>query len=401
MGRGIVALLERRHGVVPSLVVNRTPAHAVDALLRTGVQRTAIVVSDDASEVAEALGCGRRAVTTRADAAGVVEGLDLVVEASGSLDYAADALTAALGAGRDVITLNAELHVTIGHLLHLRAREAGAVFTVADGDQHGVLLRELDAVSAMGLEVVAALNCKRNLDLRQDPDSSRPYALRDGTSVAMTTAAGDGTKMQIENAVVANLSGLVPDRRGMHGVATTLDRVVGDVVAAISRAGVVEYTLGGDFGGGVAVIGRTDDAETRHYLRYAKMGDGPDYLFFRPFHLLHLELLQTIASVVLDREAVADPPGAPVAEVVAVAKRDLAAGTPLDGIGGYTAYGHVDTVAGAEGLLPIGLAGHATLRAPVRQDEPIPLEAVELDEASALVRLRREQDAAVARGAAA
>ena len=72
----------------------------------------------------------------------------------------------------------------------------------------------------MGIEVVAAVNCKRNLDVHQNPDDSRPYAERDGTSVLMTTAFGDGTKMQIENAVVANLTGLVPDRLGMHGVET-------------------------------------------------------------------------------------------------------------------------------------------------------------------------------------
>jgi predicted homoserine dehydrogenase-like protein len=400
MGRGLLSVLERRAGLVPALVVNRTPERAVEALVAVGVARESIVVSDDANRIADSIASGRRAVTTNPEAAAVAP-VELVIEATLSLGFAARAIMAALAAGRDVISLNAELHATLGSLLIDHARRHGAVYTVADGDQHGVLLRQLDAVEAMGFELVAALNCKRNLDVRQDPDSSRPYAERDGTTLAMTTSAGDGTKMQIENAVVANLSGLVPDRRGMHGVPTTLERVVADVVETISQRGVVEYTLGGDFGGGVAVIGYADDSATRHYMRYVKMGDGPYYLFFRPYHLLHFEVTQTIAAVLLDRQSVGSPPpGPPVAEVVAIAKRPLEPGTPLDGIGGFAAYGHVDTVAGAEGLLPIGLADHATLIAPVGQDEPIPLAAVELDEQSEVVRLRRRQDEATARFAA-
>lgn len=147
----------------------------------------------------------------------------------------------------------------------------------------------------------------------------------------MTTAFGDGTKMQIENAVVANHTGLVPDRRGMHGVRTTIADTVADVMATISRHGVVDYTLGGDFGGGVGVISHAEDAEMIHpYMRYSKMGDGPEYLFFRPYHLLHFELPLAVGEAAIDRQALSVPVGAPVADVVAIAKRDLRAGEQLD-----------------------------------------------------------------------
>jgi predicted homoserine dehydrogenase-like protein len=252
----------------------------------------------------------------------------------------------------------------------------------------------MEFVTGMGFEIVAAINCKRNLDVHQNPDTSMGYANRDNHSLLMTTAFGDGTKMQIENAVVANLTGLVPDRRGMHGVVTTLDRACEDIMSAISRHGVVEFTLGGDFAGGIGVVGYTNESEVvRHPMRTLKMGDGPYYFFYRPYHLVHFELPMTVAEVTLDRQPLGVPSDAPVADVVAIAKRDLRPGEVLDGIGGFTSYGQVDTVTDAEGILPIGLAEHARVTRPISQDQPITMDNVELDGSARIVALRQEQDA--------
>jgi predicted homoserine dehydrogenase-like protein len=309
------------------------------------------------------------------------------------MGFGARVMLDAMAAGKDVVSMNAEGDATIGHLLHRTAAEQGVVYSIADGDQPGVLLRQIEHVTGMGFKIAAAVNCKRNLDVHQNPTDSRPYADRDGTSVLMTTAFGDGTKMQIENAVVANLSGLVPEQRGMHGVPTTLARAVEDITAVLSTRGVVEYTLGGDFAGGVCIIGYADDpGMVQPYMRYSKMGEGPNYLFFRPYHLLHHELPVTIAEVVMDRHGLGEPQPRPVAEVVAMAKRALRPGESMDGIGGYASYGHVDTVERSEGYLPIGLAEHAKLVRDVPKDHPVPLEAVELDESAEMVRLRRLQD---------
>ena len=397
IGRGLVHRLHRTAGIWPALVVNRTIEAGLRAYEEAGWSRSEVVITDDPDRLSTALGEGRPAVTADPATLASVGGVDVVVEATGAMAYGARTMLEAMSAGRDVVSLNAEVDATIGYLLHHAAREHGVCYTIADGDQPGVLLRQIEDVAGMGFEIVAAVNCKRNLDVHQNPTDSRPYAERDGTSVLMTTAFGDGTKMQIENAVVANLTGLVPDCRGMHGVETTIADAAADVTAVLQRRGVVEFTRAGDFGGGVGVIGSArDHAAVAPYMRYSKMGDGPDYFFFRPYHLLHFEIPRTIAELVLDREALATPPGPPVAEVVAVAKRDLQAGEQLDGIGGYACYGHVDTVERAHGLLPIGLAEHARVTAPVRRDEPVPLHAVELDEEAELVRLRRRQDQLVA-----
>jgi predicted homoserine dehydrogenase-like protein len=200
--------------------------------------------------------------------------------------------------------------------------------------------------------------------------------------------------MNLEQAVVANLTGLLPDCRGMHGVPTVLDRALPDVLAAISRDGVVEYTLGGDFGAGVFVIGRAPEPEVvRTPLRFFKLGDGPEYLVFSPYTLVHFEMPRSIAEVVLDDAPLWSPAGPPVADVVAIAKRDLAAGDRLDGIGGDTCYGQIDTVADASDVLPIAFAHHALVTKAVRRDDPIPLDAIELDAEAPIVALRRRQDA--------
>jgi predicted homoserine dehydrogenase-like protein len=255
------------------------------------------------------------------------------------------------------------------------------------------MLRTHSWVRAMGFEPIVVANCKRHLDRHQNPTTSAPYAERDGTSVETTTAAGDGTKLQIECAVVANVTGFVPDCRGMHGVPTTLERAVDDLRAVESRDHVVEFTLGGDFGAGVFVVGRTHDHEVvARSLRFYKMGSGPDYLFFRPHTLVQFEIAETIADAWINGHALATPAGPPVAEVVTMAKCDLRAGEALDGIGGFTCYGAIDTISRARGLLPIAFAHGAVLRTNVPRDAPIPLDAVDIDESSEIITLRRRQD---------
>ena len=392
IGRGLAFRLERTQGMNPALIINRTVESGVLAYKLAGRDPNDVIVSDDADELASAIGSGTAAVTSSLEALELEE-IDVVVEATGALDYGARVVLNAVEAGKHVVSMNAELDATIGSLLHETARQRGVVYTISDGDQPGVILRQADFVQGMGFEITAAINCKKNLDVYQDPEASRGFASRDSTSITMTTAFGDGTKMQIENAVVANVLGLVPDRRGMHGVKTDLANACGDIMAVLKRRGVVEYTLGGDFGGGIGIIGYAEDAEMiQPYMRYSKMGDGPDYFFFRPYHLIHFELPVTIAQVLLDEQPLGTTNGPPVTDVIAIAKRDLNPGDELDGIGGFACYGHIDGAESAAGLLPIGLAEHGRITRPVKKDDPIPLDGVDLNAAADIVKLREQQN---------
>jgi predicted homoserine dehydrogenase-like protein len=393
VGTGLVHLLHQVEGFRPAVVVNRTIDRAIGAYFVAGYSPADVVVARSGRDLDAAIEAGKPAVAEDADLAIALDSLDVLVETTGALDYGAEVTLAALRAGRAVVSINAEVDVALGWLLHQTAANHGGIYTICDGDQPGVLMRTLEHVRSMGFEPLVAVNCKRHLDVRQTPGTSAPYSARDGTRPEMTTATGDGTKMNIEQAVLANLTGMPPDCRGMHGVPTTLEHAVRDVLAAVSRAGVVEYTLGGDFGSGVFVIGRAPDhAAVERSLRFYKMGDGPEYLFLRPYHMVQFEMPLSIAEVVLDREPLWKPVAPPVADVFAVAKDDLQPGHTLDGIGGYHCYGQIDTVERGREYLSITLAHHARLIRPVARDEPIPLDAVELDESGPIVRLRREQD---------
>ena len=392
IGRGLVHRLVRREGIAAPLVVNRDPARAVKAFESAGVAAADLVVGDDPDVLAAALAEGRPAVATDARVLPEVAGIDVVVEATGAMEFGTQVMLAALEGGRHVVSLNAEVDALLGHHLDAVARRHGVIYTIADGDQPGVLLRMIDEADDLGLRPVVALNCKRNLDVHQSPQDSRPYAERDGTSVEMTTSFGDGTKLHIENVVTANLSGLLPAPLGTPGVRTEVASVADDVRRAGIAEGSVHFTLGGDFGGGVVVLVTTDDPDfDASYLRYGKLGDGPWYPLFRPYHLIHMEVARTIEQVLGGGPALGRRTPEPVAACVAVAKRDLAAGEVLDGIGGGASYGVAAGMAEADGLLPIGLSQHATLRRPVGIDRPITLDDVEIDDDAYLVRLLRSQ----------
>lgn len=393
MGRGIALQLKAMPGLEPAILVNRTVERAVEAWIAAGYSREDIVVSEDPRLLEVAVEQGIPCVCRDPDTALEVGLVEVFVEATGTVAPATKAVLRAIALRKHVVVMNAEMDATIGCYLAERARQQGVVYTYADGDQPGVLMRLLEWAGLNGFEIVAAVNCKGFLDVRATPASSMAWAERMKTSPQMVCAFTDGTKMNLENAIVANATGLLPEVRGMHGVRTTLENALRDFSAVLGRTGVVDYSLGGDFGGGVCVIGRCTDWErVGHYFDYLKMGAGPDYLFFRPYHLCHLETPLSVAEAVLYREPTIAPKGGPVTEVVAVAKRDLRAGEVLDGIGGYTVYGQVDSMERSRGLLPIGLAQNAVLNRPVAAGEVVPLEFVEFPEGDYMFNLRCLQD---------
>ena len=385
VGTGVIHSIAQSPGMAPALIVNRNTDRAVDALTRLGIDDESIVISEDATTLAEAIRSGNPAVTTHASLLTELP-VGVVVEVTGALDYGTETILAALDAGKHVVSFNAEADSLLGWLFHQRARANDVIYTIADGDQPGVLFRLHQQIEAMGFEATAFLNCKRHLDIHQNPETGAGYAARDTTSSHMTTAFGDGTKMQVEQAVVANATGTIPDVRGMHGIDSTVANASVDIPAALSAPGRVDFTLGGDFGAGVGIIGRHPNHELHEQaMGFYKMGPGPDYFFFRPYHLVHLEVPLTLAELLVDSEPLATIDAPHVAEVVAIAKKDLEAGETLDGIGGFSAYGHIDTAEGASGFLPVGLVEYATTTSAVAKDSPIPLAAVTLDESTTVV----------------
>lgn len=379
VGTGIVQVLANTPTVHPSVIVARDTAKAVNAFVSIGYKKADIVVSNDVATLNNAIAQGTPAITEQVEL--VTELLiGIVVEATGAINYAAQVITASLNARKHVISFNAEADALLGWSFHRTAETNGVIYTIADGDQPGVMLRLQQEIESMGFEASALINCKRHLNLYQNPETGSGFTARDTTSAKMTTSFGDGTKMQVENAVVANATGMLPIKRGMTGFKTSQEAAAKDIAAGLDDGCYVDFTWGGDFGAGVAAMGRHPDyALHKKAMSLYKMGDGPDYFFFKPYHLVHLELPATLCSILVDGEPLGRVSEPHVCEVLAIAKKPLNADDDLDGIGGFAAYGHIDTVDGAEGCLPIGLLDFAQLNSAVEIDQPIPLASVTLD----------------------
>ena len=355
------------------------------------------------SQVRAALRSGKTVVT--ADPYPVLtqgrESVDVLVEATTSVAAAARAVEMALEMRIDAVLMNAEVDCLLGPMLHRTAREAGAIVTSDAGDQHGVLMRMIDEVRLWGFEIVMAGNIKGFLDRAATTRSIAGEARKRNLNPVMCVAYTDGTKLNVEMALVANATGLVPARRGMLGpkaghVSEVLERFD---LESLREPGVVDYILGAEPGGGVFVVGHCDAPLQRDYLSYYKLGDGPFYVFYRPYHLCHLETAYAIGSVVFDRKPLFAPLEHAVAEVIAIAKTDLPRGAVLErGIGGDQVYGEIEERRIAEriGALPICLLESeldaAVTTRDIEKGEPILWSDVELPDGDLLRAYRRQAE---------
>ena len=212
----------------------------------------------------------------------------------------------------------------------------------------------------------------------------------------MVTSFADGTKISMEMAVVANATGHRVGRRGMYGprCAHVKDALGLFPMEQLLDGGLVDYILGAEPSPGVFVLGYNEHPIPRRYMTYHKMGDGPLYAFYTPYHLCNFEVPITAARAALFHDATIAPLGAPVCDVMTYAKRDLRAGEVLDGIGGFTSYGVLENRAEFEAgnYLPMGLAEGCQLVRDITRDEPVTFADVEVPSGRLIDALRREQD---------
>jgi predicted homoserine dehydrogenase-like protein len=255
-------------------------------------------------------------------------------------------------------------------------------------------------VRGLGCRPVLAGNMKGLHDPYRTPKTQADYAKRFGQKPKMVTSFADGTKIAMEMAVVANATGFVAGRRGMYGPEC---EEVGQAARLFPERqmldrGLVDYVLCGKPPGGVFVIGWSEDRMQQDYLRYYKLGEGPFYVFYTPYHLCHLECPASIARAALFGDATVAPLGGPICQVAAAAKRDLQIGETLDHLGGFTTYGVLENADPFrdEGLLPIGLAPGSTLRRSVEKDELLRWDDVHPPREGLALRLWLEQEEAFA-----
>lgn len=400
MGQGVALQIGRTPGMRMVAAIDVDLARAQRAAELHGSDWT---LANTDSEVARALHAGQVVVTV--DAFAVMahgrEAVDVLVEATDTVAFASRIVTRALGLGVDVVLMNAEVDCLLGPLLNKLAGDASAVVTSDAGDQHGVLLRMIDEIRLWGLEIVMAGNIKGFLNRYATPQSIANEARKRNLNPVMCAAYTDGTKLNIEMALVANATGLVPARCGMLGPRC---RHVSEVFAKFDFAqlrspGVVDYILGAEPGGGVFVVGHCDEPVQREYLRYYKMGDGPFYLAYRPYHLCHLETPLAIAEVALRRSPILVSRPRQVADVAAFAKTDLAPGDVIAvGIGSPQVYGLIDRteILREKGGVPICLLDReggpaAKMRRRVLKDQIVTWDDVDLAPTPLIEAYRRQE----------
>ncbi|MEG0379375.1 MAG: NAD(P)-dependent oxidoreductase, partial [Eubacterium sp.] len=238
------------------------------------------------------------------------------------------------------------------------------------------------------------------LALECNPDTVAEIAKAKGASPKMITAFKDGTKTMVEMTAMANATGFVPDVVGAHGAEATVKELP-DVLSLKSEGrggvldnyGVIEYING--VAPGVFVVISTDNPDISAELTYLSMGEGPNYVLYRPYHLTSLETPLSVAKACIDHEPTIVPREGLVAETITVAKKDLKAGDMLDGIGGYTIRGTFMAAgdAKAQNALPMGLVNKNTkMLKDVKKGDIVTYDDVELDTSALMVQLRRLQD---------
>ena len=376
-------------------IANRTPAHAERALQEAGIK--AWCVADSALEAKSAIARGIPVLTSTPSALTACDNIDVIVEVTGAIEAAAHVVLQAFEHGKHVVLVNAELDSLLGPILKARADRAGVVLTNTDGDEPGVAMTLLRYLRSLGLRPVAAGNIKGMVDYYRTPATQRAFAEKHDQDARKVTSFADATKLSMETTVLANATGFHAGRRGMYGPACSYVGEMAGLLPAdeMLRGGLVDYALGAAPHTGAFVIVHEDSPLKQAQLAYYKLGDGPFYVFYTPFHLPHIQIASTIGRAAIHRDPTVAPIGGPVCEVVAVAKRDLKSGERLDGVGGFCTYGLIDNHAAARSMnaLPIGLSEGCVLRRNIRKNDVLAFDDVDVPRGRLIDTLWREQDA--------
>ncbi|WP_226704812.1 NAD(P)H-dependent oxidoreductase [Microbulbifer elongatus] len=399
MGRGVALnIVNSTPGIELVAIANRNISGAETAYLEAGVED--VVCADSRIELERAISNGRPAITEDAIAVCQAENVDVILEVTGAIEYGAKIALEAIRNGKHLLLMNAELDSTIGPILKIEADNAGVIYTNVDGDQPGVILNLYRFVRGLGVRPVLCGNVKGLQDPYRNPTTQKAFAEKWGQKPHMVASFADGTKISFEQSIVANATGMRVARRGMLGPelppGTPLEKTteIYPLEYLEEGPGIVDYVVGPSPNGGVFVLGMHDDPKQQHYLNLYKVGRGPLYCFYNPYHLCHLEVANTVARAALFQDAAVTPLAGPMVDVVATAKIDLKVGQVLDGIGWYMTYGQAensDTVY-EEKLLPMGLAEGCVLKRDIPKDTVLTYDDVTLPPGRLVDKLRCRQD---------
>jgi predicted homoserine dehydrogenase-like protein len=400
IGSGFVRQVSSMKGMTVVILADPEVSLARQVFIDSGIPGELIVEADNPALAMDALKAGKKVVSGSYGLAAQLEDVDIVADVTPSPAAGAETAISCIQNQKDIVMVNIEADVTVGRALKMLSDRAGVLYTVSSGDEPGCLAELWDFVTCLGYEPIVIGKGKNNpLNPQATPDLVAESARKVDKDPYTVASYVDGTKTMFEMACAANATGCLPQQRGMLGPEADLNdvsRIFALQVdgGLIEKPHTVDFVQGSAMAGGVFITVRVRDARVRSDLEYLKVGKGEYYTFFRPYHLWFLEAPISVGRAFLHRQVTLIPKAEPVAEVLAIAKRNLQPGETLDAFGGYTFYGLIEKAQIARELdaLPVGLAPGAILMNAVKAGEVIRWQDVRLDESQAVVKLRRMQD---------
>jgi predicted homoserine dehydrogenase-like protein len=398
MGSGLAHTIGRIIGMTVNAIADILPERAIHTFIEMDYSREQIVVVENAVDAEDALLSGKVIVTPDAMLMPTLEGIEANVEVTGIPDTGARVACASIENQKPIIMMNVETDITVGAILNHMARKAGALYTVASGDEPGVCKMLYEQAVLMGFQVVCLGKGKNNpIDSDATPESCAQEAASKDMNPEILASFKDGTKTMVEMAAVSNATGLLPDIPGMYGPKVEVEELVNVFIpqkdgGIFSRPGMIDYSTG-RIAPGVFAIVYSDEVRIRKDMKFITRADGPYYLHFRPYHLCDLETSQSIAEAVLLKEVTATAETMH-SEVVCVAKRDLPAGHKVGRIGSADWLGKIYTYTQAKEkkAIPIGIAADGVVTKDVSKGELLTEDNFTPDSSKFIYELRQKQN---------
>ncbi len=373
MGRGLVnQIVNSVPGMTLAAIAVRSPDKAFKALIDAGVGDA--IAADGSPALKRAIRQRVTAVTEDFHAITQTDGIDVVIDVTGSVELGCHLALDCFAGGKHLVLMNAAVDATVGAELGRLADAAGVVLTGCDGDQAGLQMNLIRFVRSIGMTPLVSGIIKGLHDPYRNPTTQEGFARRWGQDPWMVTSFADGTKMSVDQSIVANATGMSVHKRGMlgRGHGGHVDQLTHcyDTDELRALGGAVDYVVHAKPNAGSYCFGTQDDPKQQHYLELYTRGTGPLYSFHTPYRLCHFEVPITAARAALMGDATVRALPTRHVEAVTTAKTDLKAGTVLDRLGGYHYYGQAEKahLARDERLLPIGAAEGCMLIRDVPKD---------------------------------
>jgi predicted homoserine dehydrogenase-like protein len=400
MGTDIVVQLSYIPGVRLGALSEVHSENAISALVMSGREKSDWVEVNSAVAIDAAIEQGKVALTDDYKALCSAAHIDVIIDATGNPNIGTLIALEAMKCGKHVVMLNVEADVTIGRFLREEAAKAGVVYTGAAGDEPAATIEIIGFAQSLGFDIVAAGKGKNNpLKFDATPAEYAEEAQRRNMNARMLVEFVDGSKTMIEMTAIANATGLVPDVPGMHGPAATRDQLAQVLCTKedggiLNKAGVVDYSIGKGVAPGVFCIVKPRHERITERMTDLKVGPGPCYTIFRPYHLTSLEVPLSAIRAVMTKRADMVPVAHPVAECASVAKRDLNPGDVLGRIGEYDYRGFAMTWGEARDAraVPLGLAERATVLKPIKAGEKLTYDNCRPDDSLVVTQIRQRLD---------